>query len=46
VFGFMRSLSPDHQARSIQSMVASADLSEDVPEDLTASFERLRANRS
>lgn len=43
VFGFMRSLSPDDQARSIQSMVASADLSTDVPEQLAASFERLRS---
>ncbi len=42
-FGFMRSLSPDDQARSIQSMVAKADLCDEVPEDLAACFERIRS---
>ncbi len=42
-FGFMRSLSPDDQARSVQSMVATADLCDEVPEDLVACFERIRS---
>lgn len=42
-FGFVRSLSSDDQARSVQSMVARADLSDDVPEDLAACFERIRS---
>ncbi len=42
-FGFMRSLSPDDQARSVQSMVATADLCDEVPEDLVACFDRIRS---
>lgn len=42
-FGFMRSLSPDDQARSVQSMVAKADLCDEVPEGLAACFERIRS---
>ena len=41
-FGFLRTLSRDEQARDVQSMAASADLCAEVPEDLRASFERLR----
>lgn len=42
-FGFMRSLEPDEQARSVQAMVAGADLRPGVPQDLVDSFERLRS---
>lgn len=42
-FGFIRTLSPDDQAKSVQGMVATADLCEGVPGDLVACFERIRS---
>lgn len=41
-FGFIRTMAPDDQVRHIQSMVATADLCSEVPDDLRASFDRLR----